>query len=166
MAAEKKRKAKDLAKLMELTEAQVSQVISRGAGIGYHTIKGMAKVLGITVEELETRALAAYTEQPVQLRAVRDGDYLVNGDMPGWPDAESAAREQMTGMPPWTFEVARQYPNVIPRDGVTVQYVIDEALKAFKYASPDQAIHRTNEDLDREVTRLRKPASRPPHKKR
>jgi len=157
LAAAPKRKAKDLAKLAGLTEAQISTAKNHGRGIGYDTFKGMARVLGITGDELEQRALAAWNQRPADLRVVRDGDFLKNGDMPGWADAETAARIQMDGVPGWVFDQARGRTGLIPRDGVTTQYVIDEALEIFRYATPAQVLEQTSAELDRRVSELRRP---------
>jgi len=157
IAAEPGRKAKDLAALAGLTEGQISQVQNHGRAVGMKTVEGLAQAFGITYDELKRRALAAWEDRPPALRVVREGDQLANCDMTGWDEAEVAARKQMDGMPNWTFDIARRRTGLVPRAGVTVQYVIDEAVEVFRYATPAQVIERTNMELDRKVEELRKP---------
>jgi len=157
LATDPSRTGEDLGKRAGVSGAQISIVKNHGRGAGWDTAEGMALVLGITLDELKKRAHEAWQTRspPPRLQLVREGDGLANGEMAGWHEAEAKVRAQ-TGLPDWAFEVARRRTGLVPRDGVTPQYVADEAMEVLRYASPDIVIQRTNEELDRKVNAMRK----------
>jgi len=54
----------ELAQLTGLTDAQIITIKKHGRGVGDETTRQFAHLLGISRDELEARALAAYREQP------------------------------------------------------------------------------------------------------
>lgn len=163
LSAEPGRTGQDLARLAGLTGAQISTVKNHGRGAGWETVEGMAQVLGISTDDLKRRALEAWSTQshePPNLRLVRDESSLANAEMPGWEEAEKIARIR-SGLPDWTFKRARKRTGLVPRDGVTPQFVIDEAASVLRYSSPDEVIEETNKELDRQIEAEHKRAKAP-----
>jgi len=148
-----------LAELAGVSGAEISLVKNHARGAGWNTAEGLAEAFGLTLDQLKQEAAAAYKERPqsiVQLRAVQDGEWVSNGSMPGWEETEIEARKQLA-MPEWVSTLARRRPGLIPRGGVTIEYVLNEILGTFRYAPHDQALSRTNEEFDQKVAELRKP---------
>jgi transcriptional regulator with XRE-family HTH domain len=146
----------ELARVMGITGAQVSGIKSHGRGAGWKAVDGLATALGIPLEELIARARASQTESPpsTALRVVRDDDAMANGEMDGWAQAEAEARKQ-SNLPNWTFVKARRRTGLLPKDGVTPQYVIDEAIEVLRYASPDESTENTTAEYNRKLTASR-----------
>jgi transcriptional regulator with XRE-family HTH domain len=146
-----------LAKKIGVSKGHISTIRGHDEGAGYRTAKGLADVLGISWDEFETRAKAWWEDRLKQrppLRAVTDEIVRMNADMPGWAEAEKRARAR-TPLANWTFLIARRRTGLIPKDGVTPEYVTAEALLAFQYASPEEKLREENEELDQKIHRMR-----------
>jgi hypothetical protein len=76
IAAEPGRKQTHLARELEFTDAQVSAVLGEKRGAGWDMLGAVAKkLLGITRDELEARALAAWKERKPDTRVEYDERY-------------------------------------------------------------------------------------------
>jgi len=157
-----------LAEAMGVTQAQISQAKNEGKAIGPAVIEGLAKVLSITEDELKRRALErskATSGEPELFRVERPSRPLRNEELPGWAEAEKEARRQ-SNLLDWTFLVARGRTGIVPRQGVTREYVISEAVQALNYAKPEDAVLQTNREIAKKAEAAVRKAKRRKHKTR
>lgn len=142
-----------LAEAMGITQAQVNQAKNRGTAIGPAVLEGLAKIQGISEDELKRRAQEAWKSagnEPELFRVAVTGQAPKNEQLPGWAKAEKAARRQ-SNLPDWTFLVARGRTGLVPRQGVTREYVISEAVQALNFGKSEDAVTRTNQEADRKA---------------
>ncbi len=150
-----------LAGAMGVTQAHVSQA-REGNGIGDVIIRGLAKVRGVSEYELRRQAEEEGQragKQPELFRVPAADRRQTNEELAGWAKAEAEAR-RYANLPDWTFLVARGRSGIVPRQGVTRDYVISEAVTALNYAKAEDAVTRTNEEADNKAEALARKARR------
>jgi transcriptional regulator with XRE-family HTH domain len=133
-----------LAAELGVSQPSLSNFLNGKTGAGPQLATAIASHLGVSLSSLigETGPGGSDDEKPI------------NANLPGYLEAEAEAK-RISGLPAWTFQVARTRSNLIPRQGVTAQYVIDEAAQVLRYADPDEVARRTNAALDRRIKALR-----------
>ena len=147
--------ARQLSKDAGLTPVHVGKLLARGAArAGTETIAKIAAAAGVSSDWLlEGKG------QPYAPASASESQTPINANLPGWSEAERAARARGT-VPAWAIEEARRRSGLVPHEGVTASYVLDEAMQVLRYANHAEVIAKTAADLDKEADKLRKRAEK------
>lgn len=146
---------RELARNAGLKDPHVAVILHRlekdpGRQIEADTLAAIARAGRVSI-----RWLATGQGSPDEIGEVPANDAPKFANLPGWEDAERAAREHNKRLPAWAFDIAREMSGLVPPGGVTPDFVLHMAIAALTYGQPNEAMDAEDAAIDAEMAAAR-----------
>lgn len=138
-----------LAKALGITQAGLSSFLSGRTGAGLQLATAVARAEGVSLNAL----LDGVADEGASFEGQPDAPH--NWNLPGYREAEQAARAQHGKVPGWAWIKARRHRNVAMPDPITPEAVYDQALIAWKNTPDAEAVELERRALESEIQRVR-----------
>lgn len=134
----------------DLSPKQFTKVMERGgAGATSETMAKFARAANVNVHWLLTG------EGSRDEVVAGDVDQPIYGNAPGWSEAERIARAENQDVPGWSFEKSRRHRGLTPPNPVTPEFVLEQALLAWKWTPDVEKIERERKRIESRAQAMR-----------
>jgi transcriptional regulator with XRE-family HTH domain len=146
------RSQRDLSLKAGLSESHVGLLARGDLGkkTASETLEKIARAANVSFHWLSTGE-----GSPDQVALVPDSEEPFYGNAPGWTEAEKKAIDENRDVPRWAFEKSRRHRGLTPPNPVTVEFVLEQALLAWKWTPDAEKIERERKKIEAQAQALR-----------